>query len=457
MTIARSGPARAGRTTVRRRILFGLVVLVLANLSAVTDMVLHPDIPYFDSEHVVVGGITGVTMIALLVILEAYLVRRDRSDRALRAGEERHRTILRTAMNGFWLVDLEGRLLEVNDAYAAMSGYTVPELLAMRIADLEAVETAADTTAHIERVMAEGQGRFESWHRRKDGTTFEVEVSVQHQSDGGGQLVAFLRDITERKAAEAEVLRLNAELERRVIERTEELEAANQELRSFTYSVSHDLRAPLRAVAGFAEILNRRYRDRLDETGAHYLETVVTSSVHMGVLIDELLAYSRLGQGSIRVEPVALAPIVDHMRTVFGSRMDEVGAALTVAKSLATPVGDPLLLEQILLNLVDNALTYRRPDVPPVVTLSAVRRGRTVTVSVADNGIGIAPEYQESIFEVFSRLHSEGEYPGTGIGLATVRKAARLMGSDVTVESVEGQGSTFSLVLRLADAEARAS
>jgi PAS domain S-box-containing protein len=377
----------------------------------------------------------------------ADITERRAAEGALRESEARHRMILRTALSGFWLVDMEGRLQEVNDAYAAMSGYTVPELLAMRVADLEAVERVADTAAHIERVTAEGQGRFESQHRRKDGSLFDVEVSVQYQPSGGGPLVAFLDDITERKAAEAEVLRLNAELEQRVINRTAALEAANRELRSFSYSVSHDLRAPLRAVAGFAEILNQRYRDRLDETGAHYLDNVLTSSVRMGVLIDELLAYSRLGRGSIRVVPVALAPIVDHLRTVFGARTDEAGATLVVAGPLATPRGDPLLLEQILLNLVDNALTYRRPDVPPQIILSSVLRGRTVTLAVADNGIGIAPEYQERIFEVFTRLHSEGAYPGTGVGLATVRKAARLMGSDVTVASKEGEGSTFSLVL----------
>jgi signal transduction histidine kinase len=253
-----------------------------------------------------------------------------------------------------------------------------------------------------------------------------------------------------RQAAEQEVLRLIAELEQRVAERTEKLQAANSELRSFSYSVSHDLRAPLRAVAGFAELLNRRYRDRLDDTGAHFLDNVLAGSLHMGVLIDELLDYSRLGRDSVRAEPVPLEPILAHLRTVFATRIAEAGATLVVSGPLASPQADPLLLGQFLSNLLDNALTYRRADVPPLITLSSLRHGATVTLSVADNGIGIPPEYHERIFEVFTRLHGEDEYPGTGIGLATVRKAARLMGSEVTVASVVGEGSTFSLVLPVA-------
>jgi len=147
------------------------------------------------------------------------------------------------------------------------------------------------------------------------------------------------------------------------------------------------------------------------------------------------------------MEPVPLAPLVLGLRSTFGERIAAIGASLSVVEPLAVPNADPTLLERILVNLVDNALTYRRPGVAPVLTLSATRHGRKVTLALADNGIGIPAAYLDQIFEVFTRLHPADAYPGTGIGLAIARKGARLMGTDITVHSVEGEGSTFSLEL----------
>jgi signal transduction histidine kinase len=183
------------------------------------------------------------------------------------------------------------------------------------------------------------------------------------------------------------------------------------------------------------------------------VDTIRAATEHMGVLIEELLEYARLGRGQVRTEPVPLEPILERLGTTFADRIAAAGGSLEISRPLAVPAGDPLLLEQILANLIDNALTYRRDDVTPLVTIAAVRDGERVTITVADNGIGIAPDQREKIFEVFTRLHGDDEYEGTGIGLSIVRKAARLMGSDITVTSAVGVGSTFAIELPAAAEE----
>jgi light-regulated signal transduction histidine kinase (bacteriophytochrome) len=205
------------------------------------------------------------------------------------------------------------------------------------------------------------------------------------------------------------------------------LMVANRELEAFSYSVSHDLRAPLRAISGFARILRKDYRDSLDEEGRRYLDTIVTTSTRMGTLIEDLLLYARTSRAASTMVPVPLAPVVQQLVTVFGERMASASARLEVAEPLETPLGDPTLIGQILSNLVDNALTYRSSHGVPELRISADRDGQNVMLRVTDNGIGIEPQYHDKIFQVFQRLHTSDEYPGTGLGLAIVAKAAHAM------------------------------
>lgn len=265
-----------------------------------------------------------------------------------------------------------------------------------------------------------------------------------------------LRELRVAERARLGILAANQQLERRVQERTAELRTVNEELESFAYSVSHDLRAPLRAVSGFAQILARRHRDDLNEEGRHYMDNVVAASARMGALIDDLLQYSRVGRSVVRSQPVPLAPLVQQICGTLGNRIDSSGAQVEVVEPLATPVGDATLVGQILANLLENALTYRRPEVAPRIRVAAQQEGGSVVIEVEDNGIGIPEEYQQKVFEVFQRLHSDEQYPGTGIGLSIVRKAARMMGGEVTVESQPSRGSTFKVRLPALPSEGHA-
>jgi signal transduction histidine kinase len=241
-------------------------------------------------------------------------------------------------------------------------------------------------------------------------------------------------------------LRLRA-MQKELESRTAELTTANEELEAFAYSVSHDLRAPLRAINGFTQILTERCGASLPSEGLDCLNKVQFASKRMDLLIQDLLTYARTGRGSVRAIPVPLAPLIEELRCTFGERLCATNARFEVVRPLATPLGDPTLIEQILMNLIDNALKYRRREATPELRLSATALDDRVLIQLADNGIGMPLEYQEKIFQVFHRLHHEHEYPGTGIGLAIVYKAARAMGGEVTVESAPGQGSTFSVRL----------
>lgn len=266
---------------------------------------------------------------------------------------------------------------------------------------------------------------------------------------------SLLVEIHERKRAEEEVRRLNVELEARVTERTAQLTAINEELEAFSYSVSHDLRAPLRTINGFTRILTESHCANLTPTGLDYLNRVLLAGQHMDILIQDLLHYARTGRGAVRAVPVPLAPLVLQLESTFETRIAAIGARLEVTRPLATPLGDATLIEQILANLIDNALKYHCRERTPEVRLSATALGEQVLLQVADNGIGIAAEYQEKIFQMFQRLHSQREYPGTGIGLAIVAKAVRAMGGGLSLESSPGQGSIFRVRLPAALATER--
>jgi PAS domain S-box-containing protein len=273
-----------------------------------------------------------------------------------------------------------------------------------------------------------------------------VTITPLFDSDGNClNLVGTVHDITERKKAEEEIHKLNLHLEERIAERTAQLSSINKELESFSYSISHDLRAPLRAITGFSQILARRHRSSLDEEGRQYMDYIVEASARMEQLINDLLNYSRLGRKSINIHPVSLKHIIDTIHNDFKQRLENIGADFIVATDLPNVQGDESLMLQILSNLVDNAIKYRSNEVALVIKIACEKNHKGYNISVSDNGIGIAEEYFDKIFNIFQRLHSEEQYPGTGIGLATVKKAISQLNGTIEVKSIVGKGSTFSL------------
>ncbi|MDZ8078667.1 MAG: CHASE3 domain-containing protein [Nostoc sp. DcaGUA01] len=237
------------------------------------------------------------------------------------------------------------------------------------------------------------------------------------------------------------------ELEQRVIERTAQLQETNQELEAFTYTISHDLRAPLRTMQGFAQALEEDYTDKLDSVGQEYIEYITEGAVQMDTLIADLLAYSRLSRAEIQMQEVDLTSVVKEALKQVSTELQEQQAQVTVAKPLPAAIAHRSTLVQVVTNLLSNAMKFVQPGIQPKVEIYAKEQHNYIQLFVSDNGIGIAPEHQERIFRVFERLHGVEIYPGTGIGLAIVRKGVERMNGRTGVESQLGAGSRFWIAL----------
>jgi light-regulated signal transduction histidine kinase (bacteriophytochrome) len=223
------------------------------------------------------------------------------------------------------------------------------------------------------------------------------------------------------------------------------LARSNAELEQFAYVASHDLQEPLRMVASYTQLLQRRYRGRLDDDADEFIAYAVDGATRMQQLIQDLLAYSRVGTRGRPFEPVDTAALVDGVLADLGARLAETGGVVERG-DLPVVVADPLQLRQVFQNLIDNALKYHGAD-PPRVAIAAERAGAEWRFAVRDNGIGVAPEYVERVFGLFQRLHTQADYPGTGIGLALCQKIVARHGGRIWLESAPGRGATFFFTL----------
>jgi len=380
----------------------------------------------------------------------------------VRDEEARLRLALEAGALGSWDLDLATMSATRTARHDQIFGYAEPRAGWTFDDFLEHV--IPEDREDVAKTFEDAKQRRAEWHvecrisRADDGEVRWIEVrgmpeaapaSEPEQNGAPSRMLGIVADITDRKSAEAEIVATNATLELRVAERTEALEKSNDQLNAFAYTVSHDLRAPLRAMEGFARILLDDFGDGLGATGTRYAGRIVAAAGRMEGLIDDLLAYSRLQRFDPVLRVVNLTPLAEKARAV--ALVDDSAATVDIKSPLLPMLAEPVVLGQIVTNLVGNAVRFARLNEPSHVIVRTERRGDRVRLWIEDNGIGISPEHQSRIFEVFERLHGQEAYPGTGIGLANVAKGVGAMRGTYGVESDLGKGSRFWVELASAD------
>jgi len=341
---------------------------------------------------------------------------------------------------------IDGMIRSWNGGAERLYGYSPQEAVGQSVAILAppgGKDEDGDIIARI--VKGERVEHYETQHRRKDGQQIDVSLTVSLIMDSTGKAVGastIAHNITERKRAEAEIKELNGALG----ERMAELEATNQELEAFTYSVSHDLRAPLRHISGFSKILLEEYGPQLDQTAQHYLKRVSNATTNMGRLVDDLLNLSRLGRQELNRQGASLNSLVDD---VLADRRLEIKGRNIEWRIGQLPLADcdPVLMKQVFDNLLANALKFTRPRQPAVIEVGQTTAGGETVVYVRDNGVGFSMKYAGKLFGVFQRLHRAEDFEGTGVGLATVQRIIRKHGGRIWAEAELDKGATFYFTL----------
>jgi PAS domain S-box-containing protein len=347
--------------------------------------------------------------------------------------------------------DLNGVIASWNRGAERIFGYRAEEAIGQPITIIIPPDRREEEETVLRRLRAgEHTDHFETVRWTKQGQLIDISLTVSPIRNAEGTVIGaskIARDITERKRVEAELKRLNETLEDRVAERTRQLAEINTELDAFGYTVSHDLRAPLRAMDGFAKALVEDFGDTLGARGQDYARRIVDAAVRMDMLIQDLLAYSRLSRGDVRLQPVNLGELAREALDGLAAEVRQRAASVSVADPLGSVFAHHETLRQVITNLLSNALKFVAPGVTPRVRIWSESRGDMARLWVEDDGIGIDPRYHANIFRVFERLHGVETFPGTGIGLAIVRRGTERMGGRVGVESKPGAGSRFWIEL----------
>ncbi|MBD3369918.1 PAS domain S-box protein [Candidatus Fermentibacteria bacterium] len=369
-----------------------------------------------------------------------------KAEEAQRESEKRYRKLYESMMDAFVATDMDGRIVEFNQRYLDLLGYTEEEITELTYIDLTPAKWHEMEAEIVDnQILEDGYSEvYEKEYIRKDGSTIPVELRtfLINSEDGSPEnMWAIVRDITDRKRAREEIERYTRELER-----------SNRELEQFAYVASHDLQEPLRMVSSYTQLLAQRYEDLLDEDARDFIGYAVDGANRMQRLISDLLSYSRVSTRGKPFEATDSHAALGRAIANLQSAIEESGAMVT-NDDLPTVPADPPQLVQLFQNLLSNAIKFRKESEPPRVHVSAEKRANQWVFSVIDNGIGFDMQYNDKVFTIFQRLHARDKYPGTGMGLAICKRIVERHGGWIWVESEVGKGSTFRFALPAHESE----
>ena len=370
-------------------------------------------------------------------------------------GAERILAQISASVKDFAIIVLtpDGRIAHWNEGAQRLFGYTSNDILGQfgRVIFTREDREKGRAEDELRTGRVEGRADDDCYLERKDGSRFWASGVLTSVRGTEGQLEGFvkiLRDQTARKALEDELRRVNTTLEERVRERTADLEDAVKEMAAFSYSIAHDLKAPLRSMAGFAQLLDQDYSNCLGETGRDYASRIAGAARTMQQMIDDLLTYSQLTHSEILCHPLDPGAMLDQVLGALASQIRDANAEIRVERPLPQALAQEITLGQVFTNLISNAIKFVAPGIQPKIRIFGEVRKDWVRLWVEDNGIGVPPEYRQKVFGIFERLNPSA-YPGTGIGLAIVHRAMDRMKGHVGVEPVaSGTGSRFWIDLR---------